>query len=160
MEVMVLYCIRSHVCSCTVYFLSFFLHYSRLLFNFILILHYILLTSSYLSNSTFSPVLFNISEPGQHHSFPDSPLTEFMMQQAARLSVYYVFIISVSFWFNKHWNMVAERLHSLSQDFYLSGDLIPFWSVRIGGYFWVPVPGGHGAHILNASNCCARFDIH
>ena len=36
----------------------------------------------------------------------------------------------------------------------------PFWSVWLDGYPWVKVPCGHGAHILNASNCCARFDIH
>ena len=43
-----------------------------------------------------------ITKPSQHHSFPDSPLSDlFLTRQAARLSVYYVFIISVSFLFKK-----------------------------------------------------------
>ena len=78
-----------------------------------------------------------ITKPSQHHSFPDSPLSDlFLTRQAARLSVYYVFIISVSFLFNKHWNMAAERLHTLSQDFYLSDDLISFLECLT---WWVPL---------------------
>ena len=104
----------------------------------------------------FSPI---ITKPSRHHSFPDSPPTEFMRRQAARLSVYYVLsLLSHSCLTNiETWPSVP--LHSLSQDFYLSGDLILIKSDWIGRYFCGKVPGAHGAHILNASNCCARFDI-
>ena len=82
-----------------------------------------------------------------------------MRRQAARLSVYYVLsLLSHSCLTNiETWPSVP--LHSLSQDFYLSGDLILIKSDWIGRYFCGKVPGAHGAHILNASNCCARFDI-
>ena len=112
--------------------------YSSLLTSSIFIPYSSINLLEFLSNKIhFLPFSSIITKPGQHHSFPDSPLTEFMRRQAARLSVYYVFIISVSFLFNKHWYMVAEPLHSLSQDFYLSGDLILFWSDWIGGYLWI-----------------------